>query len=58
MMSMYKLHVSKGEEPSDVAIYKSHVSEGRNPVMMSIYKSHVSKEEEPSDDVNIQVTCK
>ena len=41
-----------------MSIYKSHVSKGRNPVMMSMYKSHVSKGEEPSDDVNIQVTCK
>ena len=41
-----------------LSMYKSHVSKGGNPVMMSIYKSHVSKGEEPSDDVNIQVTCK
>ena len=40
-----------------MSIYKSHVSKG-NPVMMSIYKSHESKGEEPSDDVNIQVTCR
>ena len=41
-----------------MSIYKSHVNKGRNPVMMSIYKSYVSKGKEPSDDVNIQVTCK
>ena len=41
-----------------MSIYKLHVNKGRNPVMMSIYKSYVSKGKEPSDDVNIQVTCK
>ena len=41
-----------------ISIYKSHVSKGRNPVMMSIYTSLVSKGKEPSDDVNVQVTCK
>ena len=41
-----------------MSIYKSHVNKGRKPEMMSIYKSHVSKGEEPSDDVNLQVTCK
>ena len=41
-----------------MSIYKSHVSKGWNPEMLSMYKSHVSKGEEPSDDVNIQVTCK
>ena len=32
--------------------------EEKNQVMTSIYKSYVSKGEEPSDDVNVQVTCK
>ena len=41
-----------------MSLYKSHVSKGRNSVMMSIYKSCVSKGEEPSDDINIQVTWK
>ena len=41
-----------------MSIYKSHVNKGRNPVMISIYKSYVSKGKEPSDNVNIQVTCK
>ena len=58
MMSIYKSHASKGRNSVMMSIYKSHVSKGRNQVMMSIYKSHVSKGEEPSDDVNIQVTCK
>ena len=39
-----------------MSIYKSHVSKGEELVMMSIYKSHVSKREEPRRDVNIQVT--
>ena len=57
MMSIYKSHVVKLNLVM-MSIYKLHVSKGKNPDMLSMYKSHVSKGEEPSDDVNIQVTCK